>query len=460
MAMRTRMKERFGSWSFYKEALAIGIPVMLQALIQSLVSLIDSFMVAGLGDVKMSGVNISGQICFIFMVMQNMICASGGIFLTQYFGAKQREGMRQSVAFKVVASLSTCIFYFLATFVFTRPVLSLMVIGNSQAELILEEGQKYMYLMGFIGIQMMISSILSSSYREIGRVRVILVITLIAAGSNAFLNWVLIYGHLGMPRLEVQGAAYATIIAKTVEMLLLIGYTIKERPEFISFSVFKRIDWALFGRILKKGSLLIISQMMWVLSESFTAAIYNGRGNAAVVSGMAASFSIANLFFISFDGITTATGVLIGKSLGRNELDDARKEKTWMLSAAIIFGCIMCLVGVVTVLLVPVVFGNLSIDAQNICRAMLLLMALFMPLWTFVNTQLAVCRAGGDTKVGFFVDGGTTAVMIPMLLILAFFTNASPVMMYFGVKALDVGKIIVATHEMKKERWVVNLSNA
>ena len=126
--MRTRMKERFGSWSFYKEALAIGIPVMLQALIQSLVSLIDSFMVAGLGDVKMSGVNISGQ---------NMICASGGIFLTQYFGAKQREGMRQSVAFKVVASLSTCIFYFLATFVFTRPVLSLMVIGNSQAELIL-----------------------------------------------------------------------------------------------------------------------------------------------------------------------------------------------------------------------------------------------------------------------------------------------------------------------------------
>ena len=460
MAMRTRMKERFGSWSFYKEALAIGIPVMLQALIQSLVSLIDSFMVAGLGDVKMSGVNISGQICFIFMVMQNMICASGGIFLTQYFGAKQREGMRQSVAFKVVASLSTCIFYFLATFVFTRPVLSLMVIGNSQADLILEEGQKYMYLMGFIGIQMMISSILSSSYREIGRVRVILVITLIAAGSNAFLNWVLIYGHLGMPRLEVEGAAYATIIAKTVEMLLLIGYTIKERPEFISFSVFKRIDWALFGRILKKGSLLIISQMMWVLSESFTAAIYNGRGNAAVVSGMAASFSIANLFFISFDGITTATGVLIGKSLGMNELDDARKEKTWMLSAAIIFGCIMCLVGVVTVLLVPVVFGNLSIDAQNICRAMLLLMALFMPLWTYVNTQLAVCRAGGDTKVGFFVDGGTTAVMIPMLLILAFFTNASPVMMYFGVKALDVGKIIVATHEMKKERWVVNLSNA
>lgn len=151
--MKTMIKERFGSWGFYKEALAIGIPVMIQALIQSLVSLIDSFMVAGLGDVKMSGVNISGQICFIFMVMQNMICASGGIFLTQYYGAKQKEGMRQSVAFKVILSFSMCVFYFLATMVFTRQVLSLMVIGNLQADAILDEGQKYMYLMGFLGIQ-------------------------------------------------------------------------------------------------------------------------------------------------------------------------------------------------------------------------------------------------------------------------------------------------------------------
>ena len=80
-----------------------------------------------------------------------------------------------------------------------------MVIGNSQADLILDEGQKYMYLMGFIGIQMMISSILSSSYREIGRVRVILVITLIAAGSNAFLNWVFTvsYTHLDVYKRQI-----------------------------------------------------------------------------------------------------------------------------------------------------------------------------------------------------------------------------------------------------------------
>ena len=63
-----RQKSFFGSKKFYKEALLIAVPIMTQALIQSLVSLVDSFMVAGLGDVKMSGVNIAGQILYIFMI--------------------------------------------------------------------------------------------------------------------------------------------------------------------------------------------------------------------------------------------------------------------------------------------------------------------------------------------------------------------------------------------------------
>jgi len=66
----------FGPASFYKKALLIALPVMLQMLIQNMVSLIDNFMVSGLGDVKMSGVNISGQILFVFMVRSALRAAS------------------------------------------------------------------------------------------------------------------------------------------------------------------------------------------------------------------------------------------------------------------------------------------------------------------------------------------------------------------------------------------------
>ena len=451
-------RQLFGGMQFYKRVLAIGIPVMLQSFIQSLVSLIDGFMVSGLGDIKMSGVNISGQILFIFMILQGAVCTSGGIFLTQFSGAKDKEGMRQAFAFKIVVSFSLAIVYYLVTMVFTRKILSLMVIGNSQAELILDQGQEYMFLMGFIGIQTSISYIIASSYREIGKVNAPLIFSITAALINTILNWGLIYGNLGMPRLEVKGAAYATIIAKTIEKILFIVYTIKDKPDFVDLSVLKRIDFKFFGQILRKGSMIILAQMMWVVSETISAAIYNGRGGADVVSGMAASFTIANLLFVSFAGITTSTGVIIGKSLGSNQLNRARQEKVWMLSAAIVFGCFMCLIGFGTAALVPIVFGRLSQDAQNICKRMLMLISMFMPLWIYLNTQLTISRAGGDTKVCMWVDGCITLVTIPMLFLIAAFTNFGPVNMYLSVKLFDIGKIIIAHSQLKKERWLINLS--
>lgn len=431
---------------------------MLQSLMQSLLSLINSFMVSGLGDIKMSGVNICSQILYVFIITQNAICTSGGIFLTQFSGAKDKEGMQQAFAFKLVTSFVLSIIYFLVTMVFTRNVLSLMVIGNRQANQILDQAQGYMFLMGFIGIQTIICYIIGSSYRDIGKVKVPLIITITAACLNTFFNWGLIYGNLGMPRLEVKGAAYAAIMANTVEMLLFIGYSIKDKPDFLNLSVLKRLDFKLYWQILGKGSLVIISQLFYVMSETISSAIYNGRGGADVVSGIAASFALSNLFSSLISGITTATGVIIGKSLGSNELNRARQEKIWMLSAAIVSGLFLGSCCLCTITLVPIVFSNLSLSAQHICKRMLIIIAILIPVWIYINTQLAILRAGGDTRVCMYVDGGTTAIMLPMLFLLAAFTNFSPVTMYMLAKSLDFGKIAVAGYALKKERWVVSLS--
>jgi Na+-driven multidrug efflux pump len=90
---------------FYKNALVIAVPIMLQQLIQSLVSLVDNFMVSGLGDVSMSGVNVAGQLLFVFMVFLNAICMTGGIFMTQFYGARNCEGMGQAFRYKLIMGL-------------------------------------------------------------------------------------------------------------------------------------------------------------------------------------------------------------------------------------------------------------------------------------------------------------------------------------------------------------------
>lgn len=460
MQFISKKTQAFASVDFYAKALKIAVPVMAQLLIQNLVSLIDNFMVSGLGDVKMSGVNITGQIIFLFMVFSNTICMAGGIFMTQYSGAKDEEGMRQTFCFKLWASVFVLAVYSVCCFCFPRRVLSFMVKGNSQAELILDEGVKYMRLMGFMGIPWLISSMISSSLREIGEVRVPLVISVIATLINTFFNWLLIYGSLGFPRLEVRGAAIATVIARVVEMLAFVFYMIRKRPPFvIKFLDLFRVNLGLFRKIFSKARMIMTSEMVWALAETITTALYNKRGGADVVSGMSSSFAIANLFFVAFSGICTATGVLIGKDLGSGELEKAREEKVWLLNGAIIFGIFFTLVGLVCTLLVPVVFSKLSASSQSICSSMVLVMAIYMPLWVYINGQFAVSRAGGDTMMGMLVDGiGNIFIVVPGIFFMANYTSIGPVMMYAIIKSVEIPKIAIAHFWLKKEKWLVNLA--
>ena len=450
----------FGPGPFYRRALAIAVPIMLQQLIQSLVSLVDNFMVSGLGDVCMSGVNVAGQVLFVFIVFLNAICMSGGIFMTQFFGAKEKGGMQQAFRFKLAMGLAAFIPYFLVCVAFPRQVLSLMLIGNTQAGMILDQAVPYIRIMFWIGVPMTLSVCIASSMRDLGNVRAPLVITVVATLTNTLFNWLLIYGNLGFPRLGVHGAAWATVIARTLEFAIFAAVYARSRPSFfVRVADLFRIDGRLFRDIFKKSLLVLFCEMVWVFSETITTALYNGRGGADVVSGMASSFAIANLVFVAFGGVYSATGVILGKTLGEGNLEAARAQKTWLLSGSAVFGLAMTGFGLVTTLIVPVVFGRLSESAVGICRSMVATMSLLMPAWVYLNTQQAVARAGGDAKMGAVTDAGLTlAVMLPMVILLALYTDVGPVVLYCGVKFVDLIKLVVFHFWLKKERWLRNLT--
>ena len=142
-------KKYFGTAQFYKTALAIAIPVMLQALLQNMVSLIDNFMVAGLGDVKMSGVNVANQIIFIFFVALNTLASAGGIFMSQFNGAKDTEGMRQTFKFKLYAMLALAVLVGALCLTIPGVILGLLDNTNTEAASIIEQGKKYIIWITF-----------------------------------------------------------------------------------------------------------------------------------------------------------------------------------------------------------------------------------------------------------------------------------------------------------------------
>ena len=449
----------FGTWAFYKRSLAIAIPIMLQLFIQNLVSLIDNFMVAGLGDVKMSGVNVAGQIIFLFMILVNTLCMSGGIFMSQFKGAGDKCGMQQTFRFKLFLTGFFGIAFGLLCYIAPRGMFALLLHNNTDAEAIIGQSVRYARAVAPSWILMCISQSIASSLREVEIVRPPLVISIIATLVNTFFNYVLIYGHFGAPRLEVAGAGYATVIARAVELILFLIYVNYKKPEFIfRIYTFFNINIPLGFKILRKSFLILVSELLWAFSETVATALYNTLGGAEVVSGMAGGFAICNLFFICFSGIVTATTVIVGQELGAGHLEEARRQKNWVLSGSFVFGCAFLIVGFLTTLLVPVVFGNLTEEARAIARGVIIVGASYLPLWAFLNAQYAISRAGGDVKMGAICDVAANIAYIGMMFALVLLTSLGPIAIYFYTKVTDFIKAGIAYWWLKKEKWLVNLA--
>ncbi len=453
-------QKHFGPLSFYGDALKIVLPVMLQQLITSMISLVDNFMVAGLGDSKMAAVNVANQINFVWLVVVNTACMAGGIYLSQHRGAKNLGGMRQAFRFKLILSAGISALHLVLCLVFPEALISLMLGGNNQVPEIVREGAAFLRISAIGSLPFAVSASIASSFRDIGKTRVPLVISSIAAAMATTLNWLLIYGHLGLPRLEVKGAAIATVIARVLECGVFVFWLARLRPGFaVRPDRILALDRGLFGEMLGRSGAMFFSETAWVVSETIITAIYNGRGGAETVAGMAAGWTIANIFFLVFPAIHTATGVLVGSTLGSGALDEARARGRWVLSGAIIFGVAAGLVAVLSTAIVPLVFGNLSTEARAITIGLVIVIGCYLPLWALLNGQFALSRAGGDTAMGVWVDVGVTyLVFIPLAFALAGWTTMGPVALFATAKISDIPKALVARWWLGKERWIRNLA--
>jgi putative MATE family efflux protein len=450
----------FGPSGFYREVLAIVVPVMLQTLVTGLISLVDNFMVAGLGDAKMAAVNVANQINFVYIVIVNTVCMAGGIYLSQHRGADNVDGMRQAFRFKIIMATGFALIHTAICLAFPEALIRLMLGGNLQGDEIVREGARFMRAVTPSFVPLALASAMSTSFRDTGTTKVPLLVSTSAALVCTLFNWVFIYGNLGAPRLEVVGAGVATVLARLAETFAFAIMVAKKRPKFAfrPSRVFA-VDRSLFGSILGRSSMMLFSETAWVVSETIITALYNGRGGAETVAGMAAGWTIANLLFLVFPAIHTATAVVVGSTLGAGRLDEGRTKARWIMAGSVIFGAAAGLAAAAASAGIPLVFGNLTASARYVTRGLVLVIALYLPLWALINAQFAVSRAGGDTAMGVWVDVGVTyAVFIPSAFAIAWLTPLGPVALFGIAKISDIPKALVARWWLKKERWVRNLA--
>ncbi|HOA15035.1 MAG TPA: MATE family efflux transporter [Bacillota bacterium] len=450
----SRIKPHVADRAFYKHAFAVMAPIMFQQLITTLVNLVDNLQVGQLGPQSIAGVGIANQFFFIYMLMLFGIAGGGGLYVAQFWGAKDGDGMKQAYRFMLIASLAVSITFMLGAFFGARWIIGFFT--NDAGTI--SEGVDYLKVAVFTYIPMAFSVATAGSFRSIGQAKVAMLPSIVAVFVNTFFNYVFIFGNFGAPRMGVRGAALATIIARLVELAMLYYAMSKETCPFgTRLARVFNVRPVLFKTILVKSLPLIANELLWSSGVTMQFKAYSTRGVVALAA-LNIMNAVNNMFFVVNSGQATSISVIIGHALGANQLDDARRDSRRLILFGIFISYCLLLVHLAAGYLVPMIY-NVGDDVRTTARIITSISAFMMPVYLTNAGFFFILRAGGDTRSVMTMDSlFTWFVVVPFSLALAHFTDLSLIQLFLMVQIPEFLKLSIAFTLFRKERWVKNLT--
>lgn len=451
--------------ALYKRFLMVAIPIIIQNGISMFVSLLDNIMVGQVGSLQMSGVSIVNGLMFVYSLCVFGASSGAGIFTAQFYGSNDHEGIRYTFRFKVlictVLSILSAVFFVFAG----ESLIKLYLQGEgdaADAALVLGYGMDYLFMTFWGFVPFAVSNAYASTLRETGETTVPMVAGIAAVFTNLILNYVLIFGHFGAPKMGVEGAALATAISRYVELSIVAGWTHghKKICTFIQGAYRSmHIPGALLKKICLKGMPLLLNEALWSAGTAFLNQCYSTCG-LDVVPAMNISSTIFNLAGVAFIAGGNSVGILMGQMLGASlkteEIRDTnRKLIVANVFTGLIFGALMATAAGVF----PKLY-NTTDSVRHIATQMILVCAVTMPIHSYLNATYFTLRSGGKTLITFVFDSGYIwCCMIPVAFALSRFTDLPILPLYIICNSLDIIKCFIGARMLKKGTWIQNLAN-
>ncbi|MCI8800835.1 MAG: MATE family efflux transporter [Lachnospiraceae bacterium] len=455
-------KKFIGDKAFYKMVLAVAVPIMIQNGITNFVGLLDNIMVGQVGTEQMSGVAIVNQLLMVYYLCIFGGLAGAGIFTAQYFGQKDDEGIRHTFRYK----------FWMALILTTGAVLLLLTSGNNLIQMYLNGnndggdlaaalhyGKNYLQVM-LLGLPaFMMLQIYVSTLRECGETVVPMKAGIAAVTVNLCLNYLLIYGKLGLPALGVVGAAVATVISRYVEAAVVILWTHghKEKNSYIT-GIYRtlKVPGYLVGKFFIKGAPLLVNETLWSSGMAMLTQCYSVRG-LSVIAGLNIANTINNMFNVVFIALGDAVAIIIGQLLGAGKMEEARDTDNKIIAFSV-----TCCIGVaILMVFIAPLFPQLyktTDEVRAVAVQFILAQAVFMPQAAFMHATYFTLRSGGKTIVTFLFDSVFVwCVSVPVAFCLSRMTALPVIAIFAMVQIADWIKCIIGFVLVKKGVWLQNI---
>ncbi len=436
------MKEE--NTSFRSSLVRTALPITGQSLLQSSFSVIDQLMVGQLGSVSIAAVGIAGKFASFFSVIIAAVISAYGIMLSQYIGKKDGKGEGHAFRITFLISSVVVLVFLLPSIVFPSSVMRLYI---SDADTV-SEAALYLRIVSvgfpFQALTLLFSTIL----RCRDRASLPLLSSLFSAVVNSGFNYLFIFVF----DRGVAGAAAATVLSQAVAFVFVLIPAVRymrtekggESRDYVKS----------FFRIFLP---IIFCEFFWGLGENVYAAVYGHLGTASTAA-YSLTGPVQSLMIGALTGLSQASGILIGKDLGKRDKDAAYSHSLLIIRCGVIFSVAL------SVLLVFVRGFYLDLysveeEVKSLASALLLVYAFYAPVK--VSNMIiggGIVRAGGRTDLSMYVDLiGTWCIGVPVALLTSFVFSLPVYWVYAALSGEECVRLGMVTKLFRSRRWMESL---
>lgn len=483
--------------TFLQTVLKIAFPVTMQSLLQSSFSVADQIMIGQLGSSSIAGIGLGGKFASLYSVVLAAVASAAGIMVSQYLGRKDGALAARSFYANLVWALGLGAMFSVPCIVFPEAIMALYTKDIATRRLAVT----YIRILAVSFLPMAASAVITAMLRCMEAASLPLYASILALVCNTGLNYLLIFGKWIFPKMGVEGAAWASVAAQGISCFAILFFFLRHKK----WREFKRgvgadaqkagcgiqgtgsgnrdakacrdgKNGGIWGRDSKGkkatgwhgnreqgrqylGILcpLLVCEFLWSLGENVYTAIYGNIGTDACAA-MTVTIPVQTIVIGALCGLSQASGILIGKSLGAKQYGQAYTEAKKLMGYGLVASALLSFL---LIILCPYYVQIYSVgpSVQGMARSLLTVIALIAPV-KVLNMILGggILRSGGKTKYTMWIDIiGTWGFGVPLGLMAAFVWKLPIAYVYFALSLEECVRLGISLIIFRKKTWMESI---
>lgn len=442
---------------FYRSAIALMLPMILQNLVTNCMALADSFMVGALGETELAAVTMANSVFYVLSLIIFGIQSGTGVLVAQYYGKGRLDAINRIMGMGYYVSLGLTALIALLAFFFPMQLMQL-VTNNPD---LWEPGAEYARIVGFSYVCMAFSGVYIAVQRSMENPGLGAILLTVSGALNILLNYMFIFGKWGAPAMGCAGAAVATLLSRLFEVLVVTGCFFRSKRLPVKPGLMLRPGRIIAGDFIKYSLPVVLNEGMWSLAMSLYSIIMGHMPNSTpILAAYTIAGNIDRMAAVALFAAGNAAAVIIGRDIGCGDTKEIYGKGVALNFVCFVTGIISMgiLLTIRATLLDGFIFPlmDISAEAGELAKMMLAFIAVVMPLRSLnLCNIVGVFRGGGDVRYGLICDiGPLYCVCLPAAALCGLVFGLGITAVYVCICLDDLCKVFLCMPRLRSGKWI------